>query len=680
MDFKLLMSNENLLLNQPLDLGFTKLKNRIIMGSMHTGLEEEKREFTRLSKFYELRAKGGVGLIVTGGIAPSRRGWLAPFSAKLTTKKEAIKHQKITDAVHQYDCKILLQILHAGRYGYHPFNVAPSKIKSPISPFTPKALSRFGVKRVIAQFAKTAQLAQMANYDGVEVMGSEGYLLNQFLVQRTNKRDDDYGGSFENRMRISLDIVKAIRKKVGQNFIIMFRLSMLDLVENGSSWEEVVLFAEQLEDAGVTIINTGIGWHEARIPTIATMVPRAAFTPITKKLKPSVSIPLVATNRINTPEVIEQILKDNHCDLISMARPFLADPDFVNKAIANQSDDINTCIGCNQACLDHVFIKKEASCLVNPFACRETGLIKRPVETKKHIAVIGAGPAGCAFAITAAERGHQVTLFEKNKTIGGQFNLASQIPGKEEFKETLRYFNHKIKSLNIDLRLEAEAHPDTLLKEDFDEYIISSGVRPRMPELEGIDHPKVATYMEILTKQKIPGKKVAIIGAGGIGIDVADYLVHGGQINGVSAHHFYQEWGIDIDVKNRGGLVTPQITPSPYEVYLLQRKAERIGKNLGKTTGWIHRATLKHKKVNLITGVSYQKIDDSGLHILIDNTPKIIDVDTVIICAGQLSVNELFKQLKTKDKTPYLIGGADVAAELDAKRAINQATRLALKI
>ncbi|UTW44072.1 NADPH-dependent 2,4-dienoyl-CoA reductase [bacterium SCSIO 12844] len=667
-------------LNQPLDLGFTQLKNRIIMGSMHTGLEEDKKSLHRLAKFYEARAKGGVGLIVTGGISPSRRGWLIPFGAKLTTKKEAKKHKLITESVHQYDSKILLQILHAGRYGYHPLIVAPSKIKAPISPFTPRALNRFGIKRIIKQFAHSASLAQLAGYDGVEVMGSEGYLINQFLVKRTNLRDDTYGGDFNNRMRFAVETVKAIRKVCGNEFIIMFRLSMLDLVENGSSWDEVVLLAEALEDAGVSIINTGIGWHEARIPTIATMVPRAAFSPITKKLKPFVSVPLVATNRINHPDVIERVLKEEHCDLVSMARPFLADAEFVNKAVSHQKDDINTCIGCNQACLDHVFLKKEASCLVNPLACRETELSITEVQTPKKIAVIGAGPAGCAFAITAQQRGHHVTLYEKSQSIGGQFNLASEIPGKEEFKETLRYFKHKINQLNIDLKLNTEVDLSTLSNGSFDHVILSSGVKPRIPDIDGVDHPKVATYMEILTRKKEPGKKVAIMGAGGIGIDVADYLAHGTKTNGFDCGHFYSEWGIDINAQSRGGLTTPNITPSPYEIHLLQRKKEKIGKRLGKTTGWIHRMTLKHKNVQLHSGVSYQKIDDAGLHITVDEKPQCLEVDTVILCTGQLSVNELYQPLKDNNIDTHIIGGADLAAELDAKRAIDQATRLALSI
>lgn len=671
------MTTEVQYLNQPLNLGFTELKNRIIMGSMHTGLEEDKKDFRRLAQFYETRAKGGVGLIVTGGIAPSRRGWLAPFSAKLTTKKEAKKHTLITESVHQHGSKILLQILHAGRYGYHPLIVAPSKIKSPISPFTPKALRRSGVKTIVEQFAHSAELAKLAGYDGVEIMGSEGYLINQFLVGRTNKRHDEYGGNFTNRMRFAVDIVKKIRQACGDDFIIMFRLSMLDLVEDGSNWEEVVLLAETLEDAGVTIINTGIGWHEARIPTIATMVPRAAFTPITQKLKPFVSTPLVATNRINHPIVIENILKEGHCDLVSMARPFLADAEFVNKAINHQFDDINTCIACNQACLDHVFLKKEASCLVNPIACRETELHLVKTDQPKNLAVVGAGPAGCSFAITASQRGHNVTLFEKSHAIGGQFNLASVIPGKEEFKETLRYFNHKIDQLGIHLKLNSEFN--LAMANDFDEVIISSGVKPRIPELEGITHPKVATYMEILTKQKNPGAKVAIIGAGGIGIDVADYLAFF-HSNHSDASEFYKEWGIDIHAETRGGLMKPEITPSPYEIHLLQRKKEPIGKRLGKTTGWIHRMTLRHKKVTLHSGVIYHKIDDNGLHFSIDDQMQCLAVDTIILCSGQLSVNELFHKLQEKNIKAHIIGGADVAKELDAKRAIEQATRLALTI
>ncbi|MCF6807161.1 NADPH-dependent 2,4-dienoyl-CoA reductase [Thiotrichales bacterium 19S9-12] len=672
------MTVETTYLNQPLDLGFTQLKNRIIMGSMHTGLEEDKSLY-RLAKFYEERAKGGVGLIVTGGISPSRRGWLIPFGAKLTTKKEAKKHQVITDCVHEHGSKILLQILHAGRYGYHPLIVAPSKIKAPISPFTPRALTRFGINRIIKQFARSAYLAQQAGYDGVEVMGSEGYLINQFLVSRTNQRDDQFGGNFNHRMRIAVEIIKAIRATCGNNFIIMFRLSMLDLVENGSSWEEVVELAKTLEANGVTIINTGIGWHEARIPTIATMVPRAAFTPITKKLKPYVSTPLVATNRINDPDVIEYVLKEEHCDLISMARPFLADAQFVNKAINHKKETINTCIGCNQACLDHVFAKKEASCLVNPLACHETELKVEKADNPKNIAVVGAGPAGCAFAITAAERGHKITLFEKNNSIGGQFNLASEIPAKVEFKETLRYFSTQIERFNINLKTNTAVTSSMLLDGNFDEIIIASGVKPRIPQLEGVSHPKVATYMEILTKQKVPGKKVAIMGAGGIGVDVADYLSYNHVDSKDHLSAFYKEWGIDINANHRGGLMTPQISPSPYELHLLQRKKERIGKRLGKTTGWIHRMNLKNKGIKLYSGVTYKKIDDQGLHIHIDEKDQCLDVDTIILCTGQLSVNELYDELKDK-VSAHIIGGAELANELDAKRVIDQAVRLAISL
>ncbi len=672
--------NKYPLLSQELDLGFTTLKNRIIMGSMHTGLEEEKGGFDRLAAFYAARAKGGVGLIVTGGIAPNIRGWVMPFAAKMTKKSEARKHQKVTQAVHDEGGKILMQILHTGRYAYHPLAVAPSKLKAPISPFTPRALSKRGIHKTIKDYAKSAVLAQSAGYDGVEIMGSEGYLINQFLVTRTNKRTDDWGGDYKHRMKFAVDIVAATRKATGDKFIIMYRLSMLDLVENGSSWDEVVALAKAVEKAGATIINTGIGWHEARIPTIATMVPRGAFVPITQKMKGEVFIPLVTTNRINTPDVIESILESGSADMISMARPFLADPDFVNKATQGKEDAINTCIGCNQACLDHVFLKKSVSCLVNPLACLESKVSLKKTTTPKKIAVIGSGPAGCSFAITAAECGHGVTLFEARDHIGGQFNLASNVPGKEEFTETLRYFKHQIKEHEVDLKLNHIVTENELKSENFDEIVIATGIEPRIPSIPGIDHEKVVTYMELLNGSKEVGKTVAIIGAGGIGFDVATYLAHNGKKIGLDKNEFYKEWGIDIHATHRGGLIKPEITPSDHTIFLLQRKTEKHGKRLGKTTGWIHRSTLKHKNVNLISGVSYDKIDDKGLHISKDDKTQVIDVDNVILCAGQNSVRDLYDALKDSDINIHIIGGADKALEVDAKRAINQAVNLAMSL
>ncbi|MFT6835761.1 MAG: 2,4-dienoyl-CoA reductase (NADPH2) [Francisellaceae bacterium] len=667
---------------EPLDLGFTTLRNRVIMGSMHTGLEEDKKGFYKLAEFYRRRAKGGVGLIVTGGISPNKRGWLLPFGAKMNTKKESNKHKVITEAVHEEGGKILMQILHAGRYGYHPFIVAPSKIKSPISPFKPrKALSNWGISNTIKSYGKSAKLAKDAGYDGVEIMGSEGYLINQFLVSRTNKRNDKWGGTFAKRMKFAVDIIKTVRQTVGNDFIIMFRLSMIDLVENGSSWEEIIILAKAVEEAGATIINTGIGWHEARIPTIGTMVPRAAFVSITKKIKPELTIPVVATNRINTAETIEEILSDGTADLVSMARPLLADPDFVVKAQNGKVEGINTCIACNQACLDHIFSRKNASCLVNPIACRETELNISSTANKKKIAVVGSGPAGCSFAITAAECGHHVTLYEMSDKIGGQFNIASKIPGKEEFSETLRYFDYQIKSLGISLQLNHTVTIDDVKQGQFDEIIISTGVKPRIPNIEGVEHKKVITYMDfILGKKSLCGKKIAIIGAGGIGFDVATFLVHSGQQIGKNKEEFYKEWGIDIHMDQTGGLQQAQVKASAYDVYLLQRKEEKQGARLGKTTGWIHRATLKHKQVNQISGVKYNKIDDQGLHYSKGDVTYILDVDNVILCSGQNSVRELYDKLSEHNITARIIGGADVAAEVDAKRAIKQAVELAVVI
>ena len=657
---------------QPLDLGFTQLKNRILMGSMHTGLEEDKPGLNRLAEFYRARALGGAALIVTGGFAPNRSGRLAPFAAKLTNSKEQSKHEIVTHTVHEAGGKIALQILHAGRYGYHPFIVAPSGIKSPISPFKPWVMSQYRIKKTIKHFARCARLARLAGYDGVEIMGSEGYLINQFIVSHTNHRQDEWGGSYANRIRFPIEIVRSVREAVGEKFIIIYRLSMLDLIAQGSSWEEVVILAKAIEQAGATIINTGIGWHEARIPTIGTMVPAAAFRNITKHLKPEVGIPVITSNRINTPEIANQLLESGVADMVSMARPFLADPQFAEKAKLGESQAINVCIACNQACLDLVFVNKTASCLVNPQACNETELVYETVNQPKSIAVVGSGPAGLAFAAVVAERGHKVTLFEKSGAIGGQFNLAKRIPGKEEFQHTLNYFNYQLQKFKVDIQLNTEA---TIAKlEGFDEVVIATGIKPRVPDIKGIEHNKVVSYIDVIMGNKEVGSRVAIIGAGGIGFDVAEFLTH--KLH-ESDEQFYDEWGIDISGEHRGGLKPPKITPSPREVYLLQRKKEKMGQRLGKTTGWIHRLSLKHKQVKMISGVSYDFIDDEGLHILIDDKPQTLAVDTIVICAGQTELKDLFEPLKQAGKSVHLVGGAYKALELDARHAIDQACRLA---
>ncbi len=661
----------------PLDLGFTTLKNRVIMGSMHTGLEESKNGFEKMAAYFAERAKGEVGLIVTGGIAPNRAGWVGPFSARLATKREAKEHRKITEAVHQAGGKICLQILHAGRYGYHPFAVAPSALKSPISPFKPWRLSQRGIKNTIKDFINCAALAQEAGYDGVEVMGSEGYLINQFIVSKTNKRTDEWGGTYENRIRFPLEIVKGIRAKVGPNFIIIYRLSMLDLVHDGSTWEEVELLAQKIEAAGATIINTGIGWHEARVPTIATMVPRGGFSWVTKRLMGKLKIPLITTNRINTPEIGEQILADGHADMVSMARPMLADAFFVKKAMEARADEINTCIGCNQACLDFIFKRKQASCLVNPRAGYETELNYLPTKQVKKIAVVGAGPAGLAVATIAAARGHQVSLYEAASEIGGQFNMAKQIPGKEEFYETLRYFKRQIELTGVALHLNKKVNAADLRAGNFEEIVIATGVNPRKLKIEGIDHPKVLGYIDVLKNKKPVGAKVAIIGAGGIGFDVASYLSHEGPSTSLDVDAFMQEWGVDQSFEKRGALMEPTLTEAPRDIYLLQRSKGKIGGGLGKTTGWIHRASLKKKHVQMIGNVQYQKIDDEGLHLLVANQPQLLAVDNVIICAGQLPLRDLYEALLADQLKVHLIGGADEAKELDARRAIDQAARLA---
>jgi len=665
---------------EPLDLGFTQLKNRVLMGSMHTGLEETKNGFEKMAAYFGERAKGEVGLIVTGGIAPNRAGWVGPFSAKLSTTREARKHQVITEAVHREGGKIAMQILHSGRYGYHPLAVAPSAIKSPISPFRPWALSSRGIRRTIKDFARCAALAREAGYDGVEIMGSEGYLINQFIVSKTNRRKDEWGGSYENRTRFPLEIVKAVRAATGPDFIIIYRLSMLDLVDDGSTWEEIEQLAQGIEKAGATIINTGIGWHEARVPTIATMVPRGGFSWVTKRMMGKVNIPLITTNRINTPEIAEKILAEGHANMISMARPFLADADFVKKARLNKADEINTCIGCNQACLDHIFKQQTCSCLVNPRACRETEFDILPTKTKKRIAVVGAGPAGLAFATTAAQRGHEVHLYEADAEIGGQFNMAKKIPGKEEFYETLRYYSKQIEIHRVHLHLNKRVDASELVKGGFEEVIIATGVNPRQLKIEGIDHPKVLSYIDVLRHNVEVGKSVAIIGAGGIGFDVAEFLTHEGPSASLDFKQFAKEWGIDTDYKKRGALELPEPPPPAREIYLLQRSKGKLGARLGKTTGWIHRSSLKARQVNMVAQVNYQKIDDQGLHITIKDQPQLLEVDHIVICAGQEPQRSLYEQLREQELNVHLIGGAHEAAELDAKRAIDQGTRLAVQL
>jgi len=657
---------------QPLDLGFTHLKNRMLMGSMHTGLEEDKESLQRLAAFYRERALGGAGLIVTGGIAPDRAGRLSPFGAKLTNSKEQQRFELVTHTVHEAGGKIALQILHAGRYGYHPFLVAPSPIKSPISPFKPWVLSKRRIHKTIEHFARCAKYAQKAGFDGVEIMGSEGYLINEFIVTHTNQRTDEWGGSFSNRMRFPVEIVKRVREVVGEKFIIIYRLSMLDLIAEGSSWEEVVILAKAIEQAGATILNTGIGWHEARVPTIATMVPPAAFTQITKHLKPEINIPIITSNRINTPEIANRLLEEGVADMVSMARPFLADANFAEKARIGESEAINVCIACNQACLDRVFVNKTASCLVNPRACNETELVYETAITPKRIAVVGSGPAGMAFSAVAAERGHLVTIFEKSDKLGGQFNLAKRIPGKEEFQHTIDYFSYQLHKYNVSIRFQTEATADML--RDFDEVVLASGIKPRLPDIPGINHAKVMGYVDVIMGRKVPGQRVAVIGAGGIGFDVSEWLTHDHEIN---KNVFFDEWGIDIKVAHRGGIKTPDIKPANREVYLLQRKKEKMGKNLGKTTGWIHRLSLKHKKVHMMSGVAYERIDDQGLHILLDDKPHILAVDSIVICAGQTELRDLFEPLRAAGKSVHLIGGAFKALELDARHAIDQACRLA---
>ncbi|MFD6058814.1 FAD-dependent oxidoreductase [Rhodococcus wratislaviensis] len=665
----------------PLDLGFTTLKNRVIMGSIHTGLEDRAKDVPRLAEYFAERARGGVALIVTGGYAPNRTGWLLPFGAKLTNRVEARRHRAITKAVHDEGGKIALQILHAGRYSYQPFSVSASSIKAPINPFRPRKLTGRGVRWQIRNFVRCARLAQQANYDGVEIMGGEGYFINQFLCERTNKRTDNWGGTPENRRRMAVEIVRRTRKAVGPNFIIIFRLSMADLVEGGQTWDEIVALAQEVEAAGATIINTDIGWHESRVPTIVTSVPRAAFADITGKLEKHVGIPVAASNRINMPEVAEEILTRGDAQLISMARPMLADPDWVRKAEAGTPDEINTCIACNQACLDHAFVRKHVSCLLNPRAGRETELTLSPTRAAKRVAVVGAGPAGLSAALGLAQRGHSVTLFEADSEIGGQFGIARKIPGKEEFAETIRYYNRQLPLAGVAVRLDRRVTATELVGE-YDEVIVATGVTPRVPSIPGIDHPKVLTYPEVVRGGKPVGQSVAVIGAGGIGVDVSEFLTHEHSPT-LDLKEWKQEWGVTEPEAAAGALTTPIPEPSPREVYLLQRKSGRIGAGLAKTTGWVHRAALKNKGVQELSGVNYERIDDDGLHITFGakrEKPRTLAVDNVVICAGQESVRDLVDELTVAGVTTHVIGGADVAAELDAKRAIEQGTRLAARI
>jgi 2,4-dienoyl-CoA reductase (NADPH2) len=666
----------------PITLAGVTLPNRVLMGSMHTGLEDKVAHFPRLAAYFAERARGGVGLMVTGGFAPNIEGWLSPFGSRLATHRAARDHRVITEAVHREGGRIALQILHSGRYGYQPLLVAPSRIRSPITPFTPRALSAAGVERQIRAFVRCATLAREAGYDGVEVMGSEGYFINQFLVTHTNKRDDRWGGSYDQRMQLPVEIVSRVREAVGKDFILIYRISLIDLVPEGQDWTEVAQLARAIEAAGASMLNSGIGWHEARIPTIATSVPRAAFTWLARKLKGEVSIPVCASNRINTPEIAEAVLASGEADFVSMARPLLADPDFVRKAAAGRAASINTCIACNQACLDHTFANELASCLVNPRACHETELVLRPVPVSRRIAVVGAGPAGLAAATTLAERGHAVTLFESASMIGGQFNLAKIIPGKEEFEETLRYFGERLRETGVTLRLGTRATADILAAGSFDEVLLATGVVPRDPQIPGQDHPSVVSYLEVLNGSRTVGRRVAIIGAGGIGFDVAEFLAHDGPSTALDREAWRREWGVGDPSDARGGVAGVRAQPAPpaREITLLQRKTGKPGAGLGKTTGWIHRTALKMKRVQMLGGVRYDRIDDAGLHITIADQPQTLAVDTVVLCTGQEPRRDLLAPLQAAGLKAQLIGGADVAAELDAKRAIRQATLLALSL
>lgn len=654
------------------------------MGSMHTGLEEAKGGFDKLAEFYAQRARGGVGLIVTGGISPNFRGRLAPFASQLSNRFQVAKHRKVTQAVHAADGKICMQILHAGRYSYHPFSLAPSAIKAPITPFKPSAMSAGQIKKTIKHYARAAKLAQKAGYDGVEIMGSEGYLINQFICQRTNKRNDNWGGSFENRSRLPKEIMKSVREAVGKDFIIIYRLSMLDLVEDGNTLEEVIELGKAVEQLGATIINTGIGWHEARVPTIVTSVPRGAFRWITARLKQELNVPIVATNRINTPEVAEDILAKGEADMVSMARPLLADPDFVVKAAVGKADRINTCIACNQACLDHVFKNQRATCLVNPLAAYETEIVMTPTTERKKVAVVGAGPAGLSAACFAAERGHEVHLFDKASEIGGQFNYAKQVPGKEEFYETIRYYGNRIIDTGVQLHLNTEQSVESLQAGNYDDVIIATGVVPRALDIEGADLPHVYGYLDVLRDHKPVGNKVAVIGAGGIGFDVSEYLTSN-ESPTLNVNQWHDVWGIDQEYKERGALVANPVghaiaDPSPRQVVLMQRKESKVGAGLGKTSGWVHRNTLRAKGVTMLAGVTYEKIVPEGIEVSINGKRQLIEADTVVVCAGQLPLRNLEAPLAAAGVRVHRIGGADVAAELDAKRAILQGAQLAARL
>lgn len=664
---------------EPLDLGFTTLRNRVLMGSMHTGLEDKAKDFPKLAAYFRERAAGGVGLIVTGGFSPNMEGWLYPMASKLSSRRELGRHRQVTDAVHEEGGKICLQLLHAGRYSYHPLSVSASSAKAPINPFRPRGLSTWGIWRQIKAYARAAKLAKEAGYDGVEIMASEGYFLNQFTCPRTNQRKDEWGGPVENRCRLPVEVVKHVREAVGEDFIIVYRLSMLDLVEGGNTWDEIVYQGKAVEAAGATLINTGIGWHEARVPTIVTSVPRAAFVDVTHRMKAELSIPVITTNRINDPQVGEDIIASGKADMVSMARPLLADAAFVNKAAAGKADEINICIACNQACLDHTFQLQRASCLVNPRACYETELNFEPVTAAKSIAVVGAGPAGLAFSVEAAKRGHKVTLIERADEVGGQFNMAKRIPGKEEFDHSLNYFKRQLELAGVTVQLGTEASTESLLAGGYDEIVLATGVSPRVPQIDGIDHEKVLIYTDVLRNNAPVGKTVAVVGAGGIGFDVSEFLVQD-ESPTLDPKAWQAEWGVDMTVSAPGGLLPKQPEPPARTVYLLQRKDEKLGKRLGKTSGWVHRTSLIDKQVQMIGNVSYERIDDDGLHLMIGDEPKTLAVDHVVICAGQEPLRELMDGLEAGGASVHLIGGADVAAELDAKRAIRQASELAAAI
>lgn len=668
----------------PLDLGFTQLKNRALMGSMHTLLEEAEDGFNKLAAYFVERAKGGVGMIMSGGIAPNIEG--SPFvgSAMMATNNDVVNHRIVTDAVHQAapDCKICMQILHNGRYAYHPGGVAPSAIKARITPFAPREMTAEDIERTLNEFAQCAALAKEAGYDGIEIIGSAGYLISEFLLEMTNQRQDEWGGSYENRMRFPIEVVKRIRAAVGDEFIVVYRIATMELLPGGSSWDEVIQLGKAIEKAGATIISTHFTWHEARVPTLATMVPRAAFTQVTGRLRKELSIPLITSNRINMPDVAEKVLSDGDADIVSMARPMLADAELIIKAEQGREDEINTCIACNQACMDHVFTGQLVSCLVNPRACHETELNYAPTENSKRVAVVGAGPAGLAYATIAAQRGHNVTLFESSDKVGGQFNIAKRIPGKEEFNETLRYYSKQLELTGVQVKLNHKATQEELLNGQFDKIILATGIKPRQPEIEGINHKKVVSYLDAIQDLKPIGKKVAIIGAGGIGFDTAEYLSHAGESSGLSKTVFAKEWGIDFDNHPRGGVagIEPCVETNDREIFLLQRKTTAVGKNLGRTTGWTHRIMLERRNVNMINGCEYTKIDDQGLHLQISGKPKVLNVDNVIICAGQDPLRTLYDSLKDSGCDVELAGGADVAAELDAKRAIKQASEMAAKL